>query len=91
MQTINLYLDKQNNNVGHDKSTFFIAHRKLFRAANEDTISRWVKKLMTEAGIDKSKYNTHTYRSAASTGALYEGVHREDISEQGNWSNIKKI
>lgn len=46
---------------------------------------------MAEAGIDKSKYNIHTWRSAASTGALYEGVHREDISEQGNWSNIKKI
>ena len=87
MQTINLYLDKQNNNVGHDKSTFFIAHRKSFRAANEDTISRWVKKLMTEAGIDKSKYNTHTYRSAASTGGLYEGVHREDISGQGKTMN----
>lgn len=45
---------------------------------------------MAEAGIDKSKYNIHTWRSAASTGALYEGVHKEDISEQGNWSNIKK-
>ena len=53
---------------------------------------------MVEAGIDVSKYNTHSdvskynthsCRSAASTGALYKGVHIEDILKQGNWSNLK--
>ena len=36
-----------------------------------------------------SKYDTNSCRSAASTGALYEGVHIEDILKQGNWSNLK--
>ena len=45
---------------------------------------------MAEAGIDVSKYNNiHSCRSAASTGALYKGVHIEDILKQGNWSNLK--
>ena len=45
---------------------------------------------MTKAGVDVSKYNyTHNCRSAASTGALYKGVHIEDILKQGNWSNLK--
>ena len=44
---------------------------------------------MAEAGIDVSKYNTHSCRSAASTGASYKGVHIEDILKQGNWSNLK--
>ena len=44
---------------------------------------------MAETGIDVNKYNTHSCRSAASTGALYKGVHREDILKQGNWSNLK--
>ena len=44
---------------------------------------------MTEAGIDVSKYNTHSCRSAASTRALYKGVHIEDILKQRNWSNQK--
>ena len=53
------------------------------------TISHWVKEVIAEASIDGSKYNTHSCRSAASTGALYKGVHIEDISKQGNWSNLK--
>ena len=44
---------------------------------------------MAEAGNDMSKYNTHSCRSAAPTGALYKGVHIEDILKQGNWSNLK--
>ena len=34
---------------------------------------------MAEVGIDGSKYNTHSCRSAASTRALYEAVYIEDI------------
>ena len=89
VQTIKHYLDKRNNNVAHETTTFFITHGKPFKAAHEDTISRWVKEVMAEAGIDVSKYNTHSCRSAASTGALYKGVHIEDILKQGNWSNLK--
>ena len=36
-----------------------------------------------------SKYKTHSCRSAASTGALYEGVHIDDILKQGNWGNLR--
>ena len=89
VQTIKHYLDKQNNNIAHETTTFFITHRKPFKAAHEDTIPCWVKEVMAEAGNDMSKYNTHSCRSAASTGALYKGVHIEDILKQGNWSNLK--
>ena len=44
---------------------------------------------MAEAGTDVSKYNTHSCRSATSTGALYKGVHIGKILKQGNWSNVK--
>ena len=62
---------------------FFITHGKPFKAAQEDTICCWVKEVIAEAGIDVSKYNTHSYRSAATTGVLYTGVNIEDILKQG--------
>ena len=34
---------------------------------------------MAEASIDVSKYNTHSCRKAASTGALNKGVHIEEM------------
>ena len=83
------YLDKRSNNVAYDTTTFFIAYEKPFNTVHEDTISGWVKCVMAEVVIDVSKYITHSCRSAASTGALWKGVHIEDISKQGNWSNLK--
>ena len=87
--TIKHYLDKRNNNVAHETKTSFITHGKRFTAAHEDTISLWVKEVMTETSINVSKYNTHSCRSAASTRALYKAVHIEDILKQRNWSNQK--
>ena len=60
VQAIKQYLDKRNNNVAHETTVYFNTHRKPFKAAHEDTISRWVKELMVEVGIDVSKYNTHS-------------------------------
>ena len=39
VQTINHYLDKPNNHVAHETTTFFITHGKPFKVAHEDTIS----------------------------------------------------
>ena len=89
VQTIKHYLNRETKSNDPDTTTFSITHGKPFKAAHEDTISRWVKEVMAETGIDVNKYNTHSCRSAASTGALYKGVHREDILKQGNWSNLK--
>ena len=75
--------------VAHETTTFFISHGKLFKAAYGVTISRCVKEVMAEAGIDVSKYNARSCRSAALIGALYKGLHIEDILKQGNWSNLK--
>ena len=49
---------------------FFFAHGQSFKTAHEDTISRWVKEIIAEAGIDVSKYNTHSCRLATTTGVL---------------------
>ena len=90
VQTIKHYLDKRSNNAAHETTTFFITHGKPpFKTAHEDTISRWAKEVKPEGGTDVSKYNTHSCRSAASTGELFKGVHIADILNQGNWSNLK--
>ena len=69
-QTIKHYLDKRNNNVAHETTMFFFTRGKSFKVAHEDTRSRWVKEIIAEAGIDVSKYNTHSCRSATTTGVL---------------------
>ena len=83
------YLDKPNNKVSQETTTFFITHWKPFKTAPEITISRWVKEVMTKASTKVRKDNTHSGRSASATGALYKGVHIEGILRQGEWKNLK--
>ena len=71
VRTIKHYINKPNSNIAHDSSTFQITHGKPFKVACEETISRWVKEVMTEAGIGVSKYNTHSCRPGAEEQERY--------------------
>ena len=45
----------------------FISYVKPYGAVTKSTISRWLKTLMANAGIDVSKYSTHSIRSASAS------------------------
>lgn len=51
------------------------------------TISNWLKKLMSEAGIDTSTYTGHSVRSASVSKAKAGGVSVADIVRKANWKN----
>ena len=65
---------------------FIVTHRKPHKAAHKDTIARWVKELMTEAGVDTSVYKAHSCQAASASEAK-SIIPIEDILRKGNWSN----
>jgi site-specific recombinase XerD len=50
-------------------NTLFISYVKPYGAVTRSTISRWLKSLMSSAGIDISKYSAHNIRSSAASKA----------------------
>ena len=48
-----------------------ISYVKPYGAVTRSTISRWLKSLMSSAGIDISKYSAHSIRSAAASKGLF--------------------
>ena len=66
---------------------FIVTYRKPHKAAHKDTISRCVKQLMTEAGVDTSICKGHSCRSASASAAKSIGIPIEDILRKGNWSH----
>ena len=66
---------------------FIVTHRKPHKATHKDTIARWVKELMTEAGVDTSVYKAHSCRSSSASAAKRICIPIEDILRKGNWSN----
>ena len=65
----------------------FISYQKPYHAVSNDTIRRWVKDMMKKAGIDVSKYVTHSCRSAASSYAKAKKIPLKKILDSCGWSS----
>lgn len=65
----------------------------LFRAlirphggVSRDTISRWIRTTLDDAGIDTAVFKAHSTRSAATTSATQSGVTLADVLATARWS-----
>lgn len=71
----------------HSPNQLLLSHIKPHNIVTKSTIARWLKDVMTLAGINVNKYKAHSTRSAASSKAEALGLSIEEIIQQGNWSN----
>ena len=49
------------------------------------TVSRWLKELMSQAGIDTTVFKGHSVRGAATSKAKALGLSTEQILARANW------
>ena len=61
----------------------FVTHRKPIREAHKETLSRWVKEVMKNAGINVNMFKNHSCQSTSSSAAKKAGVLIEEILKQG--------
>uniref|UniRef100_A0A1X7UAY8 Tyr recombinase domain-containing protein n=1 Tax=Amphimedon queenslandica TaxID=400682 RepID=A0A1X7UAY8_AMPQE len=54
--------------------------------SNLDLTARWLKQVMTAAGIDTIIFKAHSVRSASMSAASTAGVTTEDILNAADWS-----
>ena len=64
----------------------FITSVKPHRPASRDTISRWVKRFVTSAGINTGIFKPGSTRSASSSNAAKSGVPLQEIFNVRGWS-----
>lgn len=72
------------NNV----SKLLIGTQKPHKGVARATISRWVKTILTKAGID-CRYGSHSTRAVSSSLAQLKGVSLDVIAKTAGWSNAK--
>ena len=68
-------------------SSFFITYGKPHHPASKDTLARWVKEAMREAGINTDIYKPHSTRSASNSKVFSMGVPLKEVLKRGQWSN----
>ncbi|XP_046545628.1 uncharacterized protein LOC124255761 [Haliotis rubra] len=68
-------------------SQLLISFAKPHKPVTTDTISRWLKTLMREAGVDVSVFTGHSTRSASTSAASMVGVPIQQIMDTAGWSS----
>ncbi|XP_033222710.1 uncharacterized protein LOC117176563 [Belonocnema kinseyi] len=65
----------------------FISFQKPHEAVSSQTLSRWVKKILTESRIDTDIYSAHSTRHASTSAAKRCGVDLELIIKTAGWTD----
>lgn len=88
VQTLKHYIHRTKFFRGNCKQ-LFISFQKPYLPVSKDSISRWIKTVMTEAGIDTDIFKAHSTRAASSSAAKRNNVPIDDILKSAGWSNSK--
>ena len=70
-----------------DKDKLFIITRRPFTPAVGVTVSGWVKTCMEQAGVDTTKYKTHSTRKASTSQAAAASMLLATILKAAGWAS----
>ena len=65
----------------------FLSFCKPYKPVTASTISRWIKTVMAQSGVDVKNFRPHSTRSASTSAALRKGVPLNTIMEAAGWSS----
>ena len=85
VSTLCMYLDRTRPFRKYSK--LFLSSQRPYKPVSKDTISRWCKDVLKEAGIDVTRYSSHSTRSASSSYLKSKGVSLARICRAAGWSN----
>ena len=83
---LNEYL-KRTVRLRNNCNKLFISYIKLFGPVTKDTISRWLKNVMSRSGIDINTVSAHSVRAASTSKAYANLVPVDNILKVAGWSN----
>ena len=79
------YLDKTSV-IRRLHTQLLLSYQKLHRPVSTDTIARWIKVVLTEAGINTDVFNAHSIRATSTSAAYNRGVSIDKILAAAGWS-----
>ncbi len=86
MLALQEYLQRTESLRGEHKQ-LFISYIKPYLPVSRDTLSRWVKTVLDDAGIDTSIYSAHSTRAAATSKAYSNAVPLDTLMKAAGWSS----
>ena len=87
VKTLSHYLERTQLFREQESKLFLTYQKPYHHAVSASTISRWIKCMLKQAGIDTTKFGAHSTRAASSSAAKQAGVPIRDILSTGGWSS----
>lgn len=84
------YIEKTSD-IRNNETYLWLTIKKPHKRANSQTLSRWMKEIMQESGIDITKYSAHSTRHSATSTASKAGVHIDVIRKAAGWSDKSTV
>ena len=86
--TLDEYLNRTRTwHNNESKTQLLLSHVKPHAEVTSSTVSRWLKHVLKEAGINVDIYKGHSTRAASSIKAALVGLSISDILKRGSWCN----
>ncbi len=83
------YLERTKYICNEEK--LFVSSRKPYKKVCSQTISKWLKSVLSDSGIDITVFKSHSFRHASSSKAAEEGVHIDEIYKSAGWSDNSRV
>ena len=88
VHTLRCYLERTMA-IRDSETRLQISFCKPHKSVSTDTVSRWIKSVMTAAGVDTTRYKSHSTRAASTLAAARAGVPVDNILSCAGWSNCE--
>ena len=83
--TLKIYLTKTNNNRDNIKE-LFISCKRPFKSICAQTLSHWIKDILTRCKIYTSVFSGYSARHASTSAAYIKGLNIVQINERAGWT-----
>ena len=83
---LQVYLERTKPLRG-DCKQLLLSFQKPYQAVSKDTVSRWLKLVLKQAGIDISMFKAHSTRAASTSAAAASNIPLSTIMASAGWSN----
>jgi len=80
------YLTRTESIRNSENTSLFLSYTKPHHPVYKSTISRWVKTVMTKAGIETVHFMPHSTRVASTSAAFRKGIPLGPIMAAAGWS-----
>ncbi|KAJ8911242.1 hypothetical protein NQ315_012229, partial [Exocentrus adspersus] len=74
-----------------DNQQLLLTFKKPFHPATSQTVSRWIKTVLKNSGVNTGIFKSHSTRHASTSAAARSGLNIDSIRETAGWTKKSEV